>query len=71
MNMFNGIKGIVLLDSLGDLDKYEKQIEEFRNLVGLPILERKEIGLVGLRQNIIEALGQNEEKTRAHNLNHA
>lgn len=65
VNMFNGIEGIVLLDSLGDLDKYEKQIEEFRNLVGLPILERKEIGLEGLRQNIIEALGRNEEKARA------
>lgn len=60
--MFTGIKGIILLDSLGDLDKYEEQIDEFRNLSGLHILKRMEIGLDGLRQNIMEALGRHEEK---------
>jgi hypothetical protein len=63
--MFSGLKGIIILDSLGDLDKYEKQIEELRNLAGLPILERKEIGLESLRQNIMEAVIRHEEKTRA------
>ncbi len=61
--MFTGIKGIILLDSLGDLDKYEKQINEFRNLSGLPILKRKEIGLEGLRQNVMEALRRHEKET--------
>jgi hypothetical protein len=65
LNMFSGLKGIILLDSLGDLDTYEKQIEEFRTLICLPILERKEIGLESLRQTITEAVLRHEDKTRS------
>ena len=54
-NMFRGLKGVVLLDSLGNLDNYEKDTEEFRNFTGLQIIERREVGLENLRRVILEA----------------
>jgi len=54
-NLFNGLKGIVLLDSLGNLDNYEKEIEELQSFTGLPILEKRNIGLENLKQVILEA----------------
>jgi hypothetical protein len=37
------------------LDNYERDIDEFRNFTGLPIIERREVGLENLRQVILEA----------------
>jgi hypothetical protein len=54
-NMFSCLKGIVLLDSLGNLENYEKEIEELRSYTRLPILERRNIGLGNLRHVILEA----------------
>lgn len=54
-NLFTGLKGIVLLDSLGNLNDYKKEIEKLQNFTHLPILERRNIGLENLRQVINEA----------------
>jgi hypothetical protein len=54
-SMFSGLKGIILLDSLGNLAKYKKEIEELRNITGLPILERKDIGLENLKRTVLKA----------------
>jgi hypothetical protein len=54
-NMFSGLKGIVLLDTLGNLDNYEQEIKEIQYFTGLPILERRNIGLENLKQVILEA----------------
>ena len=54
-NMFSGLKGIVLLDTLGDLENYRKQIEEISGFTRLPILETRKIGLDNLREVVLEA----------------
>lgn len=60
--LFSVLKGIVLIDSLGDLDDYKAVIEDFSDYVGLPILERKEVGLDGLRGVLIEAINRLNER---------
>jgi hypothetical protein len=53
--MFSVLKGIVLLDTLGNLDKYETEIKELSEFTRLPILEKKKIGLENLKQVVAEA----------------
>jgi len=60
---FSPLKGIVLLDSLGNLDNYKNEIEEFREYTGLSILEKREIGLEGVKGGILEAIKRLKEKT--------
>lgn len=57
--MFNMLDGIVLLDALGDLDVYRDQIDAISKKTGLPILERKNVGLDGLKKVIQDALKRN------------
>jgi hypothetical protein len=59
-NMFSGIKGIVLLDTCGDAEKYKEELE--KSGIELPILETREIGLENLKRVIFEAI---ERATRA------
>ncbi len=59
--LFSGIKGIVLLDTLGEADKNRAEIEKMNT--GLAILETKPIGLEHLKQVIREAMEQNAQKT--------
>ncbi|MCF8131219.1 MAG: DUF1638 domain-containing protein [Deltaproteobacteria bacterium] len=54
--MFSMLDGIVLLDTMGDLDDYQSKIDEMADHTGLPILERKDIGLGGLKRILLEAL---------------
>ena len=54
--MFSDLRGIILLDSVGDLDSSKEEIEEFSSYTGLPILERKNVGLENLREVISEAI---------------
>jgi hypothetical protein len=58
--LFCGIRGIVLLDTLGDADKRKNQIEKLDT--GLNILETREIGLEKLKQVISEAIERNKQK---------
>ncbi len=53
-NMFSGIKGIVLLVTCGNAEKYKEELKKIG--VGLPILETREIGLENFRQVISDAL---------------
>jgi len=54
------LEGIVLLDTLGDLDDYGDDIKTISSVTGLPILEKKEVGLQGLQDVIEEAIGRLE-----------
>ena len=53
-NMFTGLKGIVLLDTLGNSQKCSAEIESLDT--GLEVIEVKEVGLDNLRLVILEAL---------------
>ena len=59
--MFSGIKGIVLLDTLGNAEKCKAEIEKLNT--GLAILETKEVGLDNLHQVISDALQRNKQRT--------
>jgi hypothetical protein len=53
-NMFAGIKGIVLLDTLDTSEKCKSEIEDLDT--GLKILETKKVGLNGLKNVLQEAI---------------
>jgi hypothetical protein len=55
-NMFSGIKGIVLLDTLGNTEKCKAEIESLGT--GLAILEIKQVGVKNLLCVLKEALQQ-------------
>jgi hypothetical protein len=55
-NLFTGLKGIVLLDTLGDLEDYKKEIEEICSFTRLPVLETRKISLDKLREVVLEAV---------------
>lgn len=52
------LDGIVLLDTLGDLDDLGDDIERISRATGLPILEKKKLGLQGLQDIVEEAIGR-------------
>ena len=52
--MFSGFKGIVLLDTLGNLENYKDQIQDFVHFSGLKILETRKIEPNKLKQLIIQ-----------------
>jgi hypothetical protein len=60
--MYSMLDGIILLDAMGDLDNYQSEIDELVERTGLPILDRKEIGLDGLKNILLEALDRNRQK---------
>ncbi len=53
---FSKLKGIILLDSLGDLDEFRDEIEEFRNHAGLSVLKKRVVGIDGLKDVVLEAM---------------
>jgi Protein of unknown function (DUF1638) len=60
--MFGGIKGIVLLDTLGNAEKCRQEMENLH--IGLKVLETKEVGLDKLKLVVLEAIQRNSQKTR-------
>lgn len=54
--IFSRLKGILLIDSLGNLDDYQDRIRRISDLTGLPILETRKVGLTGLKTVITNAL---------------
>jgi Protein of unknown function (DUF1638) len=53
-NMFSGVKGIVLLDTCGNAEQCLEELE--KSGIGLSILEKKDIGLEGVKQVIFDAI---------------
>ena len=60
--MFSILDGIVLLDTMGDLDAYQSEIDDISEHSGLPVLERKNLGLEGFKKVLLEALDRNKRK---------
>ena len=59
--LFSGLKGIALLDTLGEPEKNEEDVEKLHT--GLKILEIKTIGLANLKQLLLEVIERNKHKT--------
>ena len=53
---FRVLKGLFLLDTLGDLDDYSNDIAEIREYTGLPVVERKNIGIEGIQKVVLESI---------------
>ena len=53
---FNMLKGIILVDSLENMEQYRDRIEHFINQTGLPVLKHMVVGLSGLKNVIEEAI---------------
>lgn len=53
---FSKLKGIILLDSLGNLDEFKDEIEDFSHYTGLPVLDKRVMELNGLEDVILEAI---------------
>jgi hypothetical protein len=58
--LFKGLKGIVLLDTLGEAEKCKTDIEKLHT--GLAVLETKEVGLGNLKLVLLEAVEQSRKK---------
>ena len=53
---FSMLSGLYLLDTMGNIDDYAEAIDQISEFTGLPIVERKDIGLEGIRKTIFEAM---------------
>jgi len=60
--LFNGLRGIALLDTLGEPEKNKEEIEKLH--MGLKILETKSIGLDKLKQLLLEVVERSKQKTK-------
>lgn len=54
--MFSMLKGIILIDALGNLAQYRARIDAISNRTGLPILETRKVGLDPLKNVLLEAI---------------
>ena len=62
---FSKLKGIIVLDSLGNLNEFEGEICEFSNHTGLPVLDKRAVGIDGLKGVVLEALKKLKDAPRA------
>lgn len=53
---FGNLKGIILIDSLGNLSEFKDEVKEFSNHTGLSVLGEKTVGLDRLKDVILEAI---------------
>lgn len=53
---FSMLKGIIVLDSLGDMERHRDRIKHISDQTGLHVLEHRVVGLYGLKAVINEAL---------------
>jgi Protein of unknown function (DUF1638) len=61
-NMFSGIKGVIILDILGNAEKCKAEIEKLD--LGLQVLETKEVGVSNLNRAVSEAIHRSRQKTK-------
>ena len=59
-HLFNGLRGIVLLDTLGNADKLKAEIEKLDT--GLQILETRHVGCGNVKEVVNEAIERNKKK---------
>jgi hypothetical protein len=62
---FEHLNGLIVIDSLGNLDELESDIEEFSFHTGLPVKERKTVGLDGLKAVIDEAIKKLQDQKQS------
>ncbi len=55
-NLFRDLKGVILIDSLENLDEYKSDIQEFTCHTGLPVKNKEAVGIHGLKAVILEAI---------------
>lgn len=55
---FSILSGLYLLDTMSNLDDYAEVIQEISDYTGLPVIERKDIGLDGIQKTVLEAIEQ-------------
>ncbi len=58
--LFNGLRGIVLIDTLGNAELLKREVENLN--IGLPILETLHVGLENVKNVINEALETSRKK---------
>lgn len=61
---FKNLKGILVFDSLGNIDALRGEIEEFSSKTGLPVLKTTRVGLEPFMRLISEALARLDQKKR-------
>ena len=62
--MFEDLSGIIVIDSLDNLDELKSDIEEFSQHTGLQVKNRKTVGLDGLKTVIDEAIKKLQKKPK-------
>jgi len=55
---FSILSGLYLLDTMSNLDDYTQVIQEISDYTGLPVIERKNIGLDGIKKTNSKAMKQ-------------
>ncbi|MCW4022430.1 MAG: DUF1638 domain-containing protein [archaeon] len=60
---FKELDGLIIVDSLGNLNELKSDIEEFSSNSGLEVKEQKTVGLAGLKYVIKEAVKKLQEKS--------
>jgi hypothetical protein len=60
--LFKGVRGIVLLDTLGDADRLKAEVEELNT--GLQILETRIVGCENVKNVINEAIERSKAQTK-------
>jgi hypothetical protein len=59
-NLFSGLRGIVLLDTLGDINRLNEEVGKIDT--GLTVLETRTVGVENVKQIIQEAIERNKQK---------
>jgi hypothetical protein len=60
---FEHLTGLIIIDSLGNLDELESDIEEFSVHTGLQVKDTKAVGLAGIKAVIDEAIKKLQNQT--------
>ena len=61
---FRHLAGVIVIDSLDNLDEFKNDIEEFSQHTGLQVKNRKTVGLDGLKTVIDEAIKKLQNKPK-------
>ncbi|UCC58775.1 MAG: DUF1638 domain-containing protein [Candidatus Bathyarchaeum sp.] len=54
--LFRDLKGVILIDSLGNLDEFKSDTEKFSSNTGIPVKNTEDVGTHGLKAVILEAI---------------